>query len=96
MSTGKDKKVTGLMEDELGGKILRGFPALRPKTYFYLMDDGKDDKKSKGTMKCVTKGILKFNDYSNCLMNNKAILKSRQDLKVKLVMYILKKSIRLH
>ena len=31
------KKVIGLMEKELGGKIMTEFAALRPKTYSYLM-----------------------------------------------------------
>ena len=52
---GKNKKVIGLMKDELGGKIMTDFVALRPKTYSYLMDDGGSDKKAKGTKKCVIK-----------------------------------------
>ena len=36
--TGKNKKVIGLMKDELGEKIMIGCVALRPKTYSYLMD----------------------------------------------------------
>ena len=28
------------------------FGALRPKTYFYLMDDCNSDKKAKGRKKC--------------------------------------------
>ena len=64
------------MKDELGGKIMTEFVALRPKTYPYLMDNGNSDKKAKGTKKCVIKQRLKFDDYKNCLLNNEIILKS--------------------
>ena len=73
----KNKKVIGLMEDELGGKIMIEFVALRPKTYLYLTDDCKEDKKAKGTKKCVIKRMLKFYDYKDCLLNNN-VLKSQQ------------------
>ena len=46
LPTGKNKKVIGLMEDELGRKIMAEFVTLKPKTYFYLMDDRNNDKKS--------------------------------------------------
>ena len=78
LPTGKNKKVIGLMKDELGGKIIAEFVTLRPKTYSYLTDDGKEDKKAKGTKKCVIKGMIKFDDYKNCLLNDKVILKSQQ------------------
>ena len=88
---GKNKKVIGLKKHELRRKIMTEFAALRPKTYSYVMDDGKNDKKAKVTKKCVIKKILEFNDYKDCLLNNETILKS-QRYKVKLIMYILKKS----
>ena len=78
---GKNKKVIGLMKDELGGKIITEFVALRPKTYSYLMDDGGSDKKAKGTKNCVIKRRLKFNGYKDCLLNNEIILKSQQRFK---------------
>ena len=43
------------MKDELGGKIMTKFVGLRAKTYSYLIDDGSEDKKAKGTKKCVIK-----------------------------------------
>ena len=76
--TGKNKKMIGLMKGELGGKIMTEFVALRPKTYSYLTDDCKEDKKAKGTKKCVIKRRLRFNDYKDCLLNNEIVLKSQQ------------------
>ena len=45
--TGNNKKVIGLMKDELGGRIITEFVTLRPKTYSYLTHDFKEDKKLK-------------------------------------------------
>ena len=78
LPTGNNKKVTGLMKHELGGKIITEFVTLRSKTYSYLTDDGKEDKKAKGTKKCVIKRMIKFDDYKNCLLNDKILLKSQQ------------------
>ena len=75
---GKNKKVIGVMKDELAGEIITEFVALRPKTYSYLTDDSKEDKKAKGTKKCVIKKMIKFNDYKRCLLNEEVILKSQQ------------------
>ena len=87
LPTGKNKKVIGLMKDELGEKIMTKFIALRPRTYPYLMDDGNSDsgthaiKRAKGRKKCVIKRVLKFNDYKDCLLNKEIVLKSQQRVK---------------
>ena len=43
-----------------------------------MTDDGKEDKKAKGTKKCVIKRMIKFNDYKNCLLKDEVTLKSQQ------------------
>ena len=78
LSTRKNKKVIGLMKEELGGKIITEFVTLRPKTYSYLTDGCKEDEKAKGTKKCVIKRTIKFNDYKNCLLKDEVVLKSQQ------------------
>ena len=78
LPTGKNKKVIGLMKDELGGKIITEFVTLRPKTYSFLTDDGKEDKKAKGTKKCIIKKMIKLNDYKKYLLDDEVILKSQQ------------------
>ena len=58
LPTGKNKQVIGLMKDELGGKVITEFVTLRSKAYSFLTDDGKEDKKAKGTKKCVIKNMI--------------------------------------
>ena len=43
------------MKVYLSRKIMTKFVELRAKTYSYLIDDGGEDKKAKGTKKCVIK-----------------------------------------
>ena len=64
---GKNKKVIGLMRDELDGQIMKEFIGLRTKPYSCLKDNNDEDKKAKGTKTCVVKRKLKFQDYKNCL-----------------------------
>ena len=78
---GKNKKVIGLMKDELGGGIIIEFVALSPKTYSYMTDEFIEMKKAKGTKKCIIKKMLKFEDYKKCLFDNKPMLKSQQRFK---------------
>ena len=78
---GKNKKVMGLFKDELGGKIMTEFLALRAKAYAYLMEDDTEPKKAKGMNTCIIKTELIFENYRESLFNNKIILKSQQRFK---------------
>ena len=64
---GKNEKVIGLLKHELGRKIITKFVLLKTKTYSSLIDNGSEDKKSKGTQKCLIKRKLKFENYKSCL-----------------------------
>ena len=76
---GKNKKVIGLMKDELGGTIMIEFMSLRPKLYSYKKLDGSEtpngphfveDNTCKGIKKCVVKKTLTFEDYKNCIFED--------------------------
>ena len=54
------------MKNELCGKIMKEFVGLRAKTHSYLIDDGSEDKKAKGTKKFVIKRKIRFENYENC------------------------------
>ena len=58
----KKVKSNWINEDELGGNIITRFVRLRAN---YLIDDGSEDKKLKGTKRCVIKRKLENN--KNCL-----------------------------
>ena len=67
LPAGRNKKIIGLMKDELGGDIMEEFVALRPKIHTYKVGT-KESKKCKGIKKCVEKKDIKFEDYKRCLM----------------------------
>ena len=81
LSIGKNKKVPCLFKDELGEKIITEFVALRPKAYAYLDNYGKNPKKAKGTKKCAIKQKLMFQNFKDCLFDNKNVYRSQQRFK---------------
>ena len=87
LEIGKNKKVLGKFKDELGGKIMTKFVALRAKTYSFLIDESADEdyennrtvnKKAKGTKKCVVMREILFNNYLDSLFKNKVLYGSQQ------------------
>ena len=81
MKTGqseKIKKVIGLMKDDLGGKIMTEFVALRAKVYVYRKIDKKvEEKHCKGTKKCVLAEGLTFKDYNTRLFDVETIYREQ-------------------
>ena len=74
----ENKKVIGLMKDELGGKIMTEFVALRVKMYAYRkIDKEVEEKRCKGTKKCVVSEGLTFDDYKTCLFDGKTIYRGQ-------------------
>ena len=74
---GLNKKVIGLMKDELVGKIMTEFVALRPKLYSYEKLGGSEGKKCKGIKKCIVQKTLAFEDYKTCLFNDSTEYRSQ-------------------
>ena len=72
----KNKKVIGLMKDELGGKIMKEFISLRLKMYSYRVEES-EPKKCKGIKKCVLKKTISFEDYKRCLLEGRNIHRSQ-------------------
>ena len=73
-------------KDELDGKIIIEFVALRANVYAFLIDcyDNDDynknniiNKKAKGTKKCVIKRERTFKIYKDSLLNNEVVIKSQ-------------------
>ena len=56
------------MKDELDGRIMTKFVALRPKLYAYKTLSGSEDKTCKGVKKCVMKKMPGFDDYKQGLL----------------------------
>ena len=78
---GKNKKVPGLFNNELGGKIIIEVVVIRRKTYGYIADDGIEHKKAKGTKKCIIKREIIFENSAGCLLKNKNIYRSQERFK---------------
>ena len=86
LQMGMNKNVIRMFKDELEGMIIKGFCALRDKTYAYLIDDDSEKKKTKGIKKCIIKRRIRFGGYTDSLFKNNIIswsqLRFKSDLRI--------------
>ena len=66
-----NKKVIGKFKDELNGKIMNEIVFLRSKAYSFTLTDLSEVKKLKGIGKTIITKDIRFDDYKDCLFNNK-------------------------
>ena len=78
---GKNKKVLGQFQDELGGKIISELCCLKAKPYSYKLDDDSECKKAKDTKKCIVKRHVTFDNYLDTLFKTKKLLKTQYTFK---------------
>ena len=76
LPVGLNKKVIGLMKDELGGEIMTEFVTLRPKMYA-CKTGNSESKKCKGIKKCIVKKTISFEDYKACLFSGETSYRSQ-------------------
>ena len=94
----KTKKYLLKFKDELGGKIMTKFSALRAKTYSFLIDDFTDDDYEKNRIVNKIKNMLlreKF--YLIILIHSlkiKYYIDHNKDLEVIIIKYIQRKLIK--
>ena len=77
LPVGLNKKVIGLMRDEMGGEIIEEFISLRPKLYSYRKSGGVVGKKCKGIKKNVVKRTITFEDYKLALFKKSNLYRSQ-------------------
>ena len=57
----KNKKVNGLMKDELGGKIMTEFATLRPNSYSHLTEEKDEYEKAKNISNIIHQTFFQVN-----------------------------------
>ena len=81
LEMGINKKVPGMFKDELERKIMTEFVAHRARAYAFRTEKGIEQKKAKGTKKCVVKKDITFENYKEAPFSSKTIIKSHQAFK---------------
>ena len=70
------------MEDEEDDVTIEEFLGLKPKMYFFLVNDSSEHKKAKGVNKNIV-ATLRLNDYKGVLLNNKCLRHSMNRIESK-------------
>ncbi|XP_053990013.1 uncharacterized protein LOC128882439 [Hylaeus volcanicus] len=79
-----NKKVPGLMKDEINGATMIEFVGLRAKMYALRVDGEKDTKKAKGVKSSVVSRMINFDDYTQCLRNKIEMIRNQTCIRSKL------------
>ena len=69
----QNKKVPGVFKDEMLGKRMTEFIALRSKVYSYRTEGEEDVRKAKGVCRATIRNHLQFEDYTDALYNRQVI-----------------------
>lgn len=63
------EKTIGYLKDEMGGKRIEEFIALKPKLYAIKTAEGEEKKRAKGIQKATVEKNISFDCYMECLKN---------------------------
>ena len=74
--------MAGKMKDETAGVAIEEFVWLKPKMYWYLVDNNRENKKAKGVNKNVVVTIS-HNEYKDVLLNKKCLRHSMNSIQKK-------------
>ena len=61
------------MKNEVGDSEMTEVVSIKAKQYAYLTKEGKCGKRCKGVRASVVKKDIKFEDYKNCVYQNKTL-----------------------
>ena len=75
----KKKKVIGKMKDELNGEIIEEFVSLRANMYS-LKTKKEEMKKAEGMKKNIVKKDISYQDYVDCLFEEKKFMHTMQSI----------------